>query len=974
MQGNKCTQCHLSQGAFHTVNSIGHDNPDLYIIGDYPRQEDDVSGYPMTGGQYKFLWDMLGQIGVRYRVGYCVRCIPVDQFKRSFRKPETTEVSHCAKLHLFKELERMKPKAILLFGQIPVDLFFGEGTKIASCRERAFDYTLDNGHTLKVISTYHPNYVVSKNDEMFFNRFIEDVVYSCRYAMAHLSEGKYFTKTVNVDMFEKIVDMWLKNDEIDYIVYDTETNGLDPLVPGSKITSFSVSSDGKVGFNIYLYHPEFPDITDDDRSRIIAAARKLLTTKKVIAHHAKHEHRYTKVCFGFTPNIVDDTMYMAYILYMSYPGMLNNLKFLSGRFLAMPAWEDKIDRYVSLFKQMKRYKSIDEKKDQLVEEYKDLDLEYEEVTRFWNILSDPGYYIKHQQSDNGNDVFMWMIPHKSLERYAGFDVIAPYHLHKIFKPMIDADPDLNKAYQLLVKGAEVFGNIELKGVRVNQIEVWTERYETEVDKCIKELRKFPEVQQFEKDEDIDEYNPNSSAQNAKVLFTYLGFPVKATTAKGEPSTSETAIIDLIKQYQDSGDTKRINFLATFRRYKKLKKLLSSYFIGLRNYIGINNAFDGHKCETLPVPAGQDDKHIHPQYKLHGTETGRLSSSNPSMHTIPYHSDVKKMIVPHNYGRGGLFVGADQSQLELRVLAAVVEKYYGDATLADAYRAGKDIHLFNASKVFNKPMEDVLDAERRFAKTISFSIVYGSSERSVAEATGRTEQEVKDLFQSFFDSFPGVRLYIQDMHRYAQQYGCVRTPMGRLRHLVAALDPENRGVFNASMRQAQNTPIQSAGSDVSLMSIVYMDQFQRRQNMGSKVVAFVHDSITQDVVPGEFVECVDLLIFAMKTLPERMDWITCPLGVDLEISDNLGEAAAMKKYHKHDDGRFEMELAGYSYVIDNVRKELEFAYDILEDTLLKEEEVEEEEGDLIARKVINLSFSGQKFKDQKRRIIIKKKTV
>lgn len=622
MQLNRCTQCLYGNTAFHQVNSIGHDNPDLFIVGDYPRQEDDTTGYPMTGNKYKFLWDVLGQVGVKYRVGYTMRCLPVDPYKRMLKKPETIEALNCYKTHLLQELETLKPKAVILLGQLPVDVFFGEGHKVNDYRGYARNYTLPSGHVVKVMATYHPNYVISKGDDMFFNRFIEDIVYACRHAMAYLSEGLYHTKTVSADMFEKIVDLWMQNPEYEYVVYDTETNGLDPLSKGAKITSFSVSVDGRVGINVYLYHPEHPDITDLDRQKIIQSAKRLLTGKKVIAHHAKHEHRYTKVCFRFTPNIVDDTMYMAYILYMSYPGILYNLKFLSGRFLAMPPWEDVIDRYVELFKQLKRYKSLDDDRIDVVREsYEDVGVTTDDILRFWDILHDPSYYIKHEKSDQGEDVFMWMIPSRVLESYAGMDALAPFHLHKIFKKMIDSDPELSKAYRLLMKGADAFANIELKGCRIHQLDEWTQRYEEEIDKSLKEIRKYSEIKQFETATG-QEFNPNSAKQNVEVFFTYFGFPVQGTTGKGDPSTSETNIIELIKMYEkatDPADQRKLGFLLAYRRYKKLKKLLSSYFVGLRQYIEPNNAFDGHTCEYLPVPTGLKEPHIHPQYKLHGTE-------------------------------------------------------------------------------------------------------------------------------------------------------------------------------------------------------------------------------------------------------------------------------------------------------------------------------------------------------------------
>lgn len=354
-------------------------------------------------------------------------------------------------------------------------------------------------------------------------------------------------------------------------------------------------------------------------------------------------------------------------------------------------------------------------------------------------------------------------------------------------------------------------------------------------------------------------------------------------------------------------------------------------------------------------------------------TGRLSSQNPSMHTIPYRSDVKKAISSIYKDRGGLYIMSDQSQLEIRVLAAVVERFYGDSALAQAYRDGRDIHRYNASKVFAKPESEIVDAERRFAKTISFSLLYGSSEKSVAESTGRTPEEVHNLFEQFFDSFPGVRAYIKASHEYASTYGCVRTPIGRIKHVIGALNREDRGAYSRACRQAQNAIIQSTGSDLSMRSINYADKYIRSHNMKSRVVAFVHDSITMDAHPTEWFESYDLLLYAMKTYNEELDFITCPLGIDVDLTTNMGDHFTVKEVTHNADGSMTFKGHGYDYVIDNILKESRFGYDIVEDTVIEEKEFVEEVGDLIARKAANLSYDNQTFMDQVRQFTLMPKS-
>ena len=313
--------------------------------------------------------------------------------------------------------------------------------------------------------------------------------------------------------------------------------------------------------------------------------------------------------------------------------------------------------------------------------------------------------------------------------------------------------------------------------------------------------------------------------------------------------------------------------------------------------------------------------------------------------------------------------SDQSQLEIRVLASVVERFYGDSALAQAYRDGRDIHRYNASKVFAKPESEIVDAERRFAKTISFSLLYGSSEKSVAESTGRTPEEVHNLFEQFFDSFPGVRAYIKASHEYASTYGCVRTPIGRIKHVIGALNREDRGAYSRACRQAQNAIIQSTGSDLSLRSINYADKYIRDHNMKSRVVAFVHDSITMDAYPGEWFEAYDLLLYSMKTYNEKLDFITCPLGIDVDMTTNMGDHFTVKEISHNPDGSMTFKGKGYDYVVNEILKEARFSYDVIEDTVLEQEEVIEEVGDLIARKAANLSFDNQHFIEQSRRFTL-----
>ena len=303
---------------------------------------------------------------------------------------------------------------------------------------------------------------------------------------------------------------------------------------------------------------------------------------------------------------------------------------------------------------------------------------------------------------------------------------------------------------------------------------------------------------------------------------------------------------------------------------------------------------------------------------------------------------------------------------------MIERYYGDSSLAQAYREGRDIHKYNASKIFQKDIDDVVDAERRFAKTISFSLLYGASEHSVSESTGRTMDEVTQLFEQFYEAFPGIKSYISATHQYVSQYGCVRTPLGRVKYLVDALNPNDRKKYADALRMAQNSIIQSSGSDLSVRSILFLDDYFRTNNMKSKIIGFVHDSILVDAEPGEWFEALDMLKYSMKDYNEALDWVTCPLKIDCEISDNYGDHAGVSEMEVHEDGSRTLTLEGYDYVINNIVEEAKFSYDVISDELVSEKEFLEDPGDLVARKAANLSFDGKTFMEQERKIRLKPK--
>ena len=178
-------------------------------------------------------------------------------------------------------------------------------------------------------------------------------------------------------------------------------------------------------------------------------------------------------------------------------------------------------------------------------------------------------------------------------------------------------------------------------------------------------------------------------------------------------------------------------------------------------------------------------------------------------------------------------------------------------------------------------------------------------------------------------------------------------------------------YSDSLRMAQNSIIQSSGSDLSVRSINYLNDYFRDNGMKSKIVGFIHDSIEVDAAPGEWIESLRLLKYAMKDYNEALEWVTCPLKIDCSLSDNLGDETTVEEITDNEDGSHTLTIEGYSYVIDNIVSEAKFSYEVLNDELISEEEFLEDPGDLVARKASNLSYDGKTFMKQVRKITLKK---
>ena len=327
-----------------------------------------------------------------------------------------------------------------------------------------------------------------------------------------------------------------------------------------------------------------------------------------------------------------------------------------------------------------------------------------------------------------------------------------------------------------------------------------------------------------------EFNINSPKQLGEILFERLGLPPVKKTKSGYSTNAE--VLEKLKS--------RHPIVEAILDYRTLTKLKSTYADGLVKEIA-------------------DDGRIHTTFQNMVTATGRLSSTEPNLQNIPVRtelgSEIRKMFVPKD---GWVFVDADYSQIELRVLAHIAN----DEHMQNAFTSGMDIHTATAAQVFHVAPEDVTPLMRRHAKAVNFGIVYGISEFSLAEDIGVTRKEAKAYIENYLQNYAGVREYMKNIVAQAKQDGFVTTMFGRRRNLPE-LKSSNFNIRSFGERVALNTPIQGTAADIIKLAMIHVDKALREQKLQARLVLQVHDELIVECPVSEREQVTALLTEQME---------------------------------------------------------------------------------------------------------------
>lgn len=538
-----------------------------------------------------------------------------------------------------------------------------------------------------------------------------------------------------------------------------------------------------------------------------------------IWHNGKFDVGRLKYLVGIDARVDYDTMLQHYVCINEKQGT-HGLKDLGQLYLQAPAWDDELDQ----------------------------------IKREW--CRQRMVPLKEFTYDS--------LPTETLIPYMQRDCIATYRLHHLFNKL--ARPGSEFIYRQLCRASTAYGSIELNGLKIDVD--YLEDLEAQLDKLVATSQKrldtvsgkYWDPMLYSKATGAKvkpnmEFSPKSPKQLKWMLGEVMGHPVPSTDA-----TMMQTLMGELEALGDAADPDAKEFMESILDVRKFSKYLETYVLGIREVL----------CR---------DERVRGTFNLHGTETGRLSSSNPNMQNIPRNKMIKNLIVA---SPGSCLLQLDYSQAELRVLAMLSR----DPALIDIYVSGKDLHDAVADMMFGPDAHK--DKElRNLAKTINFGIAYGRGAGSIATKFNKTMQEAQSIIDRWFKPMPKVREFINNRRRMASRGEPCVTIFGRERHFVIT-DAELHHIQNEYI----NTPIQGTASDFTMLSLLNIyDYLEANWKGKARLVSTVHDSIILEVEDkSEYLKeignaCVSIMA---QTPLHYVPDCPVPFVADAEIGYKWGE--------------------------------------------------------------------------------------
>ena len=431
--------------------------------------------------------------------------------------------------------------------------------------------------------------------------------------------------------------------------------------------------------------------------------------------------------------------------------------------------------------------------------------------------------------------------------YAAEDADVTFQLYEVFSPQLKKENLEELFHKVEMPLMKILAKMELAGISLDTD--WLSRESVDLENDLREL----EQKIFELSG--EEFNMNSPKQLGEILFEKLKLDPKAKKTKtGQYSTSEEVLQKLAYKHEI------IQHILKYRTYQKLK---STY------------------VDALPSEIEPKDNRVHTTFSQTTAATGRLSSLNPNLQNIPIRTargqQIRGAFVAEE---GKKIISADYSQIELRLIAELS----GEDNMIKAFQNGEDIHASTASKLFKIPLDQVDKTQRSQAKTVNFGIIYGQGAFALAEQTGLSRTEAKQMIDSYYENYPKLKIFMTEQVEKARKNGFVETILGRKRHLKD-INSNNFVVRGHAERNAVNAPIQGSAADVIKIAMIDIDKALSEGGFKTKMLLQVHDELLFEV-PEEEIEPIKVLI---KEKMESAVKTKVPLIVEVGVGNNWLEA-------------------------------------------------------------------------------------
>ncbi|MFL2755414.1 MAG: DNA polymerase I [Gammaproteobacteria bacterium] len=349
-----------------------------------------------------------------------------------------------------------------------------------------------------------------------------------------------------------------------------------------------------------------------------------------------------------------------------------------------------------------------------------------------------------------------------------------------------------------------------------------------------------------------EFNLASTKDLREIFFEEMNMPVMKKTPGGQPSTDESVLQDLARDYE-------------------LPKILLEH----RTLAKLKNTY----TDSLPEQISPKTGRIHTSYLQAVTTTGRLSSADPNLQNIPIKTEEGRMIRNAFVApKGQKLLSIDYSQIELRIMAHLSK----DEGMINAFQNGEDIHSATATEVFGNPGEAASEEDRRSAKAINFGLIYGMSAFGLGKALGIPRNMAQEYIDSYFAKYPGVKLYMEQTKEIAREKGFVETLFGRRLYLPGIHSGRTR---QAAERAAINAPMQGTAADIMKIAMINIQDWLEKEKIKAKMILQVHDEVILEVATKE----ADSVATKISEIMSKAAKLSVPLEVESGIADNWGEA-------------------------------------------------------------------------------------